>query len=96
MVSALKGHTDIALGNVLGSNLFNLMLVMTAAGLIQPSALEAAVFSRDYLCMAALTLLLVAAIGLAVRRGAPLARPFGVLLLACYGGYYLLLAPALF
>lgn len=96
VVSALKGHTDIALGNVLGSNLFNLMLVMTAAGLIQPSALEAAVFSRDYLCMAALTLLLVAAIGLAVRRGAPLARPFGVLLLACYGGYYLLLAPALF
>jgi len=95
VVSAIKGHTDIALGNVLGSNLFNLMLVMTSAGIIQPSAMDSAVFSRDYLSMALLTLLLVAAIGWALRRGTPLGRPIGVVLLLAYAAYYLTLAPAL-
>ncbi|TFH67181.1 calcium/sodium antiporter [Gammaproteobacteria bacterium LSUCC0057] len=95
VVSAIKGHTDIALGNVLGSNLFNLMLVMSSAGIIQPSAMDSAVFSRDYLSMALLTVILVAVIAWALRRGTALRRPVGALLLLCYGGYYALLAPAL-
>ena len=95
VASALKGHTDIALGNVLGSNLFNLMLVMTAAGIIQPSTLESAVFTRDFASMAALTVLLVVAIAWALRRGGVLTRPLGVLFLLCYAGYYASLAPAL-
>ena len=45
-VSALRGHHDIAIGNVFGSNLFNIMLVMTSAGAISPIALSPEVFSR--------------------------------------------------
>lgn len=95
VASALKGHTDIALGNVLGSNLFNLMLVMTAAGIIQPSTLDSAVFTRDFASMAAITLLLVIAIAWALRRGGALTKPLGVLFLLCYAGYYASLTPAL-
>ena len=95
VASALKGHTDIALGNVLGSNLFNLMLVMTASGIIQPSTLDSAVFTRDFASMAAITLLLVIAIAWALRRGGALTKPLGVLFLLCYAGYYASLTPAL-
>ena len=49
VVSATKGHHDIAVGNIFGSNLFNLLLVMTTAGAIAPMALPNEVFSRDYL-----------------------------------------------
>ena len=49
VVSAMRGHHDIAIGNVFGSNLFNLMLVMPAAGIISPMAMSPEVFnSRLY------------------------------------------------
>jgi cation:H+ antiporter len=58
-ISAIRGHHDIALGNIIGSNLFNLLLVMGAAGAISPISLDDAVFTRDYIAMAAMTALLV-------------------------------------
>ena len=39
VMSALRGHHDIALGNIFGSNLFNILLVMTTAGAISPMTL---------------------------------------------------------
>jgi len=58
VASALKGHHDIALGNIVGSNLFNLLAVMAMPALINPPKLEAEVFSRDYMSMAAITFIL--------------------------------------
>ncbi|WP_019529756.1 calcium/sodium antiporter [Dasania marina] len=58
VASALKGHHDIALGNIVGSNLFNLLAVMAMPALISPTALSAEVFTRDYMSMAGITLLL--------------------------------------
>ncbi|WP_461538070.1 calcium/sodium antiporter [Spongorhabdus nitratireducens] len=58
VASALKGHHDIALGNVVGSNLFNLLAVMSAPALIAPEALDTAVLWRDFPAMLALTALL--------------------------------------
>src|SRR5690606_2179124 len=58
VMSALRGHHDIAIGNVFGSNLFNLMAVLPLAGIIQPLDLGAAVFYRDFLVLAGITLLL--------------------------------------
>lgn len=60
IASALKGHTDIALGNIVGSNIFNIAAVMAVPGLIAPIALESAVLWRDYGATLALTLLLAA------------------------------------
>lgn len=58
IASALKGHHDIALGNIVGSNLFNLLAVMAMPALINPPQLDPEVFSRDYLWMAGITFLL--------------------------------------
>lgn len=94
IASALRGHYDLALGNIIGSNVFNILAVMSVPGIIHTVEMEDAVFSRDYLAMLALTLLLVAAISASLWRrpvGARLGRRLGALLLACYGGYYWLL-----
>lgn len=96
MVSAIKGHHDIALGNIVGSNMFNLMAVMSVPGLFAPTTMEPAVFTRDYTVMLALTLLLTA---LAVQTlwlnrrsgGATLGKMTGALLLAGYIAYYFVL-----
>lgn len=96
VVSALRGHHDIALGNIFGSNLFNLMAVMSMPGLIAPLELGSSLFSRDYLAMAALTLLLVAGIAFSLRNKSSeqtgrLGRRFGSVLVLLYALYYVLL-----
>jgi len=53
-----KNEHDMALGNVIGSNLFNTLAVVGLAGVIHPMAAEPEVFTRDMLVMGALTLAL--------------------------------------
>ena len=57
--AALKGHADIAIGNIVGSNILNILAVMAVPALVNPIGIEAHVLWRDYGMMAALTLLLV-------------------------------------
>ena len=96
VISALKGHHDIALGNVVGSNIFNLLAVMSVPGLIHTTTVDPLAFSRDYLSMAGLTALL--ALGMASaywlksdKSKAGIGWPFGLVLIALYGGYYVIL-----
>lgn len=65
VVAARKGEHDIALGNVVGSNMFNLLAVVGIAGAITPMAnITPAVLYRDWVCMVVLvSLLLVSALG---------------------------------
>lgn len=58
VAAARKGEHDIALGNVLGSNLFNTLAVVGIAGAISPIQIEAVSISRDLTVMAGLTLVL--------------------------------------
>jgi cation:H+ antiporter len=58
VMSAIKNEHDIAIGNVIGSNIFNLLAVLGLPGLINPSVLDSEVLSRDYPIMFLLTLLL--------------------------------------
>ncbi|GMR20377.1 MAG: calcium/sodium antiporter [Gammaproteobacteria bacterium] len=58
IVSALKNEHDIAIGNVLGSNMYNLLAVMSLPGLIAPSTLPASLLSRDYSVMLLFTIIL--------------------------------------
>ncbi|QJX01381.1 hypothetical protein HML84_13020 [Alcanivorax sp. IO_7] len=53
-----KNEHDLALGNVLGSNLFNTLAVVGIAGAITPVPTEPAVLYRDWVVMAALTVAL--------------------------------------
>ncbi len=50
IVAAVRGHRDIAVGNVVGSNLFNILAVLGASGLVAPSGIPvgADVLSRDF------------------------------------------------
>jgi len=87
VTSAWKGEHDIALGNVIGSNIFNLLAVMGAPALIHPGPFERAVLVRDYPTMIGLTLLLFAmAYGFRGRSG-HVTRSEGALLLLLYGIY---------
>ena len=93
-MSAIRGHHDIAIGNIIGSNLFNLLLVMGAAGAISPVALDSMVFSRDYIAMAIMTAMLLLFIALAlgkISNRAMLPKKVGIVLITAYCLYYLVL-----
>ena len=94
LASALKGHAEIALGNVMGSNLFNLLGVMSLPGIFSTQMLEPMALSRDYASMTGLTLLLAALLYSGALRptvaghGHRLGRGTGVLFLLIYALYY--------
>jgi cation:H+ antiporter len=58
VMAARKGEHDIALGNVLGSNLFNTLAVVGIAGMIQPMSVPPETLSRDITLMSLLTVAL--------------------------------------
>ncbi|MCX2982452.1 calcium/sodium antiporter [Halieaceae bacterium IMCC14734] len=96
MASALKGHGEIALGNVVGSNIFNLLGVMSLPGMFAVEYLEPMVLIRDYASMTGITLLLAAVLYLSLLRpkcrneggNIHVGRSIGALLLAAYALYY--------
>ena len=97
VASALRGHTEIAVGNVIGSNLFNLLAVMSIPGIVELEVLDPEVLTRDYATMAALTVFLAIAIYAGSKRKAAPAghsyvgRSVGALLVSFYALYYYLL-----
>jgi cation:H+ antiporter len=86
LIATRKGEHDIALGNVLGSNLFNTLAVVGIAGTIHPMRVGPEVFYRDIMVMAALTISLFI-IGYGFRGPGRINRLEGMALLACYIGY---------
>jgi cation:H+ antiporter len=58
VAAAMKGENELAIGNIIGSNLFNLLCVLAIPGLVAPGALENTVLIRDYPMMIGLTFLL--------------------------------------
>ena len=86
VIAARKGEHDIALGNILGSNLFNTLAVVGIAGTISPMVVAPEVFYRDIAVMAALTLSLFI-LGYGFRGPGRINRLEGGLLLACFVGY---------
>ena len=88
VVAARKGEHDIALGNVLGSNLFNILAVAGIAGSIHPAEIEPVIFSRDIMVMSLLTLsLFVIGYGFRGAGTGRINRIEGGLLLGSYVAY---------
>lgn len=83
IVAAARRQADVAVGNVLGSNIYNLLGIGGLTGLIAPTAVppEIAAFDLPLLVGATLLLLLFAASGMRLNRVE------GALLLAAYAGY---------
>ncbi len=86
IIATRKGEHDIALGNVIGSNLFNTLAVVGIAGIIQPMSVGPEVFNRDMMAVVVLTLSLFV-FGYGFRRPGRINRIEGALLLAGYIGY---------
>jgi len=85
IIATCKGEHDIALGNVLGSNLFNTLTVVGIAGAIHPMPVAPEVLTRDIPVMAALTLsLFVIGYGFRGPGRGRVNRIEGAVLLACY------------
>ncbi|BDX03186.1 sodium:calcium antiporter [Marinomonas pontica] len=87
IIAVRKGEHDIAIGNVVGSNMFNLLAVIGIAGVISPMQnLSADVLSRDWLVMMVMTVvLLMMAYGL--RRPGRINRYEGAGLLLAFAAY---------
>ncbi len=81
-IAALRGQVDIAVGNLLGSNLFNILLIGGAVAIIEPLPVHAQIARFDILVMLAATAVFLPCL-LGVRTG----RLAGLVLLCGYGGY---------
>jgi len=90
VISAVKQEHDIAIGNILGSNMFNLLAVLGLPGVIEPTLLPEAVLTRDYPMMIGVSVLLFA-MAYGFRRPGHISRKEGALLLCVYVGYLVLL-----
>lgn len=83
LVAAFKGHDDLSIGNLVGSNIFNALLVIGAAGMTRPFTVSPRLAGADFWPMAAVSIAF-ALIALVARR---ISRPAGLALLVAYGGY---------
>jgi cation:H+ antiporter len=86
-VAARRGETDVAMGNVIGSNLFNILSILGIASLFGPIPVERAFLTRD------LWVMLGAALVLApfVLIGWKITRLWGIVFILAYAGYGFLL-----
>lgn len=82
-IASVQGHNEIALGNVLGSNIINIALVLGISAIIAPMVVSKETFMRDLPLIAAVTALVVV---LAIW-GDKLSRLDGLLLLVVFAGY---------
>lgn len=90
VASALRNQHDIAIGTIIGSNMFNLLAVLGIVGIMRPGAFPTEVLTRDYPAMIGLTLALFA-MAYGFRKPGQVNRLEGGVLLACFVGYQLYL-----
>lgn len=83
VLAARRGETDIAVGNVIGSNLSNILLILGATAAVQPVNVPPIALRFDLLFLLGFTTVLVPIL----RRGFIVSRLEGVLLLLAYLGY---------
>jgi cation:H+ antiporter len=83
VIAALRGHADVAIGNVLGSNIFNLLGILGVSALLQPLPMNARILQFDQWVMLGTSLLLL----LMLYTGRRLSRLEGGTLLLGYGVY---------
>lgn len=86
VAAALKGKSDIAIGNIVGSNIFNILFILGLSSVITPINF-APIFLIDALVAVAAGILL----WVAAFKNKKLTRPAGIIMLLCYAGYFVYL-----
>ena len=94
VAGALKGEDDIAIGNLIGANIFNLAIVLGLPALVHPGSIDAHAFARDYWVMLGVSVLFALLCLLRKRR---IGRVAGTLLLTGFIAWvlWLWLSPSL-
>lgn len=87
----LKGHHDIAIGNIVGSNILNLLAVLPFPGLLSPGTIDPSLLYRDYFGVLILTLLLAFFCHRAIKKNKMIGRINGIIFLSIYGGWFTLM-----
>ncbi len=83
VMAAFRKHADVAYGNIIGSNIFNVLFILGATAIIQPIDMPAQIAAFDIWVMLAATALLV----FFARTGVKLQRWEGWVFLLCYMAY---------
>ena len=86
VTAARKGNSDIAIGNIVGSNIFNILFVIGTSSLIIPIVFEATFLVDAIVALAAGVLLWVATV-----RKKLLTRPWAIVMLVGYAAYFVYL-----
>lgn len=92
IIAARKGEDDMAVGNVIGSNIFNTLAVVGIAGVIAPMSVPDDVIGRDIWVMAGVTIALFVLCLIALRGDGRISRAMGGLLVAGFVAYTIVLA----
>lgn len=86
VTAARKGKADIAIGNIVGSNIFNILFVVGTTALITPVA-----FAKGFLIDSAIALAAGLILWFGVMKDHKLKRPVGIVMLAAYAVYFVYL-----
>ncbi|MCF7353856.1 calcium/sodium antiporter [Vibrio sp. CK2-1] len=84
LAGVLKGEDDMAVGNIIGSNIFNILAVMGIPAILNPSVLSEYAMNRDFWVMLGVSLLLVV---MALGKSRSINRTEGGILLLCFLAY---------
>lgn len=87
ITAALKKNADIAIGNIVGSNIFNILFVIGTSAMITPVAYQNQFLVDSIFCVATAMLLLL----LVLNKDKKLKRWGGIIMLICYAGYFVYL-----
>ncbi|MDO5154661.1 MAG: calcium/sodium antiporter [Eubacteriales bacterium] len=86
VIAAKRGNADIAIGNIVGSNIFNILFVVGSSSLIIPT-----LFDARFVIDTAIAVFTGVVLWLAVFRTKTLARTWGIMMLAFYAIYFVYL-----
>ena len=86
VTAAKKGSADIAIGNIVGSNIFNILFVIGTTALIIPVP-----FAANFLIDSAIAIFAAILLWICVLKTKKLTRMGGIIMLLCYGAYFVYL-----
>ena len=84
----LKGHHDLAIGNIVGSNILNLLAVLPFPGLFSPGPIDDNLLIRDYSSMLLVTVLLSWFCYYSIKHNKMIGRLSGIIFLSIYCGWF--------
>ncbi|MDP1930015.1 MAG: calcium/sodium antiporter [Gammaproteobacteria bacterium] len=88
VAAVLRGHHDLAIGNIVGSNILNLLVVLPFPGLLSAGFIDPTMLTRDYATMLLMSCVMYGVCFWTVKSGKSIGRFCGIGFLTMYGGWF--------